>query len=970
MEVPDVPAQGRALAYTCGQCDIDLGQRELRVRSLAVPLGNRAFDILEVLVRAAGSLVTKDDFMSSLWPGAIVEENTLQVHISAIRKALGSDRALLKTVSGRGYRLLGTWTSRWEAASEGPGDQAAPIAAWPMRTNLPVASTDLIGREAALLQLRDLSSAHRVVTLTGPGGIGKTRLALQVARDLLPSFGGDGWLADLATISDAGLVPSAVAAVLGLTFGDEAVSADAVTRAIGARRLLLVLDNCEHVIDSAAGFAEAIVRSCPNASILATSRELLRIEGEHAFRVPLLDVPVLDLRTRDELLQHSAVQLFISRMQTFRSEFLPDEKDLTVAAAICRRLDGIPLAIEFAAGRAATLGSEIVLSRLDERFKVLTVGRRTALPRHQTLRATLDWSYEYLPEQERALLRFVSIFPAGFTLEAAAAVMSGNGDIVDGIGNLVEKSLVDGNGGSGRWRLLETTRAYAREKLTDLGEQELAARRHADFFRDLLTRPGPAAEPQSVAERMAPYVREIDNVRAALDWAFSAAGDASLGIALTAAFVPAWLHLSLLVECRERVTIALANLQAHAMLTTRLGMQLHIALGLSLVYTTGLVARTEEVLAKGLELAEDLDDLDNQLVALWALWFYQMTSGELREAAPLADRFVAVARRSGDPADMLLGDQIIGSTMHYKGNQLEARRYFESVLAGPDPPSDWRHSMWVLSDVRVPARAMLARVLLAQGLVDRAALEAQSSSDEELVRGRPLTICTGLRYGVCSVALTTGDLATAARSVAMLTDLAERHGSAFWSRIGRCLEGALLIKQGNFAAGTASLHGALATVRNRPPDLLAVLAEGLVGIGRPVEAVATIDERLERSAKTAEQWYDPELLRIKGMILSQDRTTQSSAAEECFRSAIELAQHQGALLWELRATLNLAQLLVQQDRQEEAHRHLAPVFSRFTEGFETEDLRAAKDLLDETEPGGAKRFGRRRSGVILQYKRP
>ena len=257
-------AQGRRLVYESGEWEIDLARRELRARGAPVPIGSRAFDIIEVLVRSAGELVTKHDLASRVWPGAIVEDNALQFHISAIRKALGPDRELLRTASGRGYRLLGDWTFQQESTSPaGSIDlELVQIAAEPFQTNLPAAASDLVGRTTAVRHLRDLLSAYRLVTLTGPGGIGKTRLALEVARGLFPSFQGDVRLVELASLSDPGLVPSAVAGGLGLKLGGDQISAESVARAIGAQRLLLVLDNCEHVIDAAAKLAETVIGMC------------------------------------------------------------------------------------------------------------------------------------------------------------------------------------------------------------------------------------------------------------------------------------------------------------------------------------------------------------------------------------------------------------------------------------------------------------------------------------------------------------------------------------------------------------------------------------------------------------------------------------------------------------------------------------------------------------------------------------
>jgi non-specific serine/threonine protein kinase len=388
-----VTAQGRRLVYELGKWEVDLARRELRARGVPVPIGGRAFEIIEVLVASAGELVAKKDIMGRVWPGAIVEDNTLQFHVSAIRKALGPDRAMLKTASGRGYRLVGAWTARRESTSSAGSIDFEPVRspAEPFQINLPAAASDLVGRTDAVQHLRDLLSAYRVVTLTGPGGIGKTSLALEVARVLFPSFEGDVRLVELVSLSDPGLVPSAVAGAVGVKLGGDEISAESVARAIGAQKLLLVLDNCEHVIDAAAKLAQTVVRTCPRTTILATSREILKIEGEYVYRVPPLDVPP----QREEpgnILAHSAVRLFIATTTALRSDFSPDGDNLPAIAAICRRLDGIPLAIDFAAAGVATLGLQQVAAGLDDRFALLTGGRRTALPRHQTLRATLDWS--------------------------------------------------------------------------------------------------------------------------------------------------------------------------------------------------------------------------------------------------------------------------------------------------------------------------------------------------------------------------------------------------------------------------------------------------------------------------------------------------------------------------------------------------------------------------------------------------
>src|ERR1700692_1800333 len=566
-----VPAQGRRLVYESGEWEIDLARRELRARGIPVPIGGRAFEIIEVLVASAGEVVAKSELMRRVWPGAIVEDNTLQFHISAIRKALGPDRGMLKTASGRGYRLIGSWTLRQESATSADSIDLEPVPSpgEPFQTNLPAAASDLIGRTIAVQHLYGLLSAYRVVTLTGPGGIGKTRLALEVARGLFPSFQGDVRLAELASLSDPALAPSAVAAGLGLKLGGE-ISAELVSRALGAQKLLLVLDNCEHVIDAAARLAETIVRRCPRTTILATTREILKIEGEHVYRVSPLDVPPQH-EEPGNMLGHSAVQLFIATTRALQSDFSPDGENLPAIAAICRRLDGIPLAIDLAAARGATLDLQQGARGLDDRLGLLTSGRRTALPRHQTLRPTRDWSYELLPEPESLVMRRLAVFVGDFTAEAASLVAADReitaSEAVCSLANLVTKSLVTLEAGSviAHYRMHETTRAYALEKLAESGEFEQVARRHANYYRYLFDRAEIELDTLPTAAWLVRYGRQIEQVRAALDWAFSPTGAAEVGVALTVAAVPLWTYLSLNDECRgggERVLSGPAETRA------------------------------------------------------------------------------------------------------------------------------------------------------------------------------------------------------------------------------------------------------------------------------------------------------------------------------------------------------------------------------------------------------------------------
>jgi len=517
-------------SFEFGRFRIFPRRREVLADGRPIELGGRAFDVLVVLIEANGAVVSKNELMSRVWPGRIVEDNNLHAQIKALRKAF-SDHGLIRTIVGRGYQFRGEVRARRSSQSEAAEPGTASEISGPPRapTNLPAPTSDLIGREVAIEEVIGLMADHRFVTLTGTGGIGKTRLGLEVARHLLPQFADGVWIAELAALSDPQLVPITVATAFGLELISGVVSPERIAAALGSKQIMLVLDNCEHVIDAAAEMVEALLHANPTARVIATSREPLRAESEHLYRVSPLAVPAEDAQALEDLLRHGAVALFVARAQEADPYFSPDRQTATAIAAICRRLDGIPLALELAAARVSTLGMQALAARLDDCFSLLTEGRRTALRRHQTLRATLDWSYELLAESERLVLRHVSIFTGVFTLAGASAVVgSANmlaSDVVDGVANLAAKSLItaDVSGAAVHYRLLETTRAYAREKLAELGELERAARRHAEYYLDLCEQAEGEWQTRPGAEWLADYGRQIDNVRAALDWAFRGA---------------------------------------------------------------------------------------------------------------------------------------------------------------------------------------------------------------------------------------------------------------------------------------------------------------------------------------------------------------------------------------------------------------------------------------------------------------
>src|ERR1700722_2828440 len=450
-------------------------RRELLADGRPIHLGGRTFDVLMALIEGQGAVVAKDTLMERVWPNRIVEENSLHFQISALRDALGAERGLIRTISGRGYQFTGeirTIATRPQA--QAVAATAATVSAAPRPpTNLPEPVSELIGRDVEVEEVLGLTATHRLVTLTGAGGIGKTRLGLEVARRLLPEFADGVWIIELAPLSDPDLVPATVATALGLDLADNVVSPERVANALAAKQLLLVLDNCEHLVGAAACIAEALLRANPAARVMATSREPLRAEGECLYRVPPLASPKEDSQDAEELLRYGAVRLFVARARAAEPQLSPDGCVAAAIAVICRHLDGIPLAIELAAARTNALGVEELAARLDDCLHLLTGGRRTALTRHQTLRATLDWSYRLLPEPERVVLRRPAVFAGDFTAEAASLVAADGeiaaSEVVSSLANLVTKSLVTVGIASviAHYRLHETTRAYALEKLAE-----------------------------------------------------------------------------------------------------------------------------------------------------------------------------------------------------------------------------------------------------------------------------------------------------------------------------------------------------------------------------------------------------------------------------------------------------------------------------------------------------------------------
>jgi predicted ATPase/DNA-binding winged helix-turn-helix (wHTH) protein len=542
--------------YEIGPFRLDPEAGVLTRDGVPTALGARAVAVLKTLVEHPDEFLSKARILDAAWPNLVVEEGNLSVQVAAIRRVLSSADAgrWIETLPKRGYRFSGPLVLR-------PQTQASVASGSIRPPNIPEPLTSFIGRERDLVELKQLLAVRRLITLLGIGGIGKTRLALQVAGEIADTYTDGVWLAELASINDPSLVPASVAQALGLHERTGRPLTETLCAHLKPLKLLLILDNCEHLLDACATLVEGILRGTSQVAIIATSREPLRVAGEQTYNLPTLSLP--DVTASMETAASSeAVQLFVERVQQHQPGFRMTPDQCSAIAELCVHLDGIPLALELAAARARSLSIEQINARLGDRFRLLTTGSRTALPRHQTLQAAFDWSFQLLVPAERAVLRRLAAFAGSFTLDAAASVVSDEGidqhAVLDLLSQLVERSLIvaDTSNAGGRYRLLETTRAYALEKLTEADEVDTIKRRHAQYFRILFENAPDDWLRIPDADWYARYLPELDNVRAALDWALGACGDATLAVGLAGRSQLLWSRSSLWSEGRQRLASA------------------------------------------------------------------------------------------------------------------------------------------------------------------------------------------------------------------------------------------------------------------------------------------------------------------------------------------------------------------------------------------------------------------------------
>lgn len=943
------PATATTLSF--GPFTVTPHERLVMRDGVALPIGAKSFDTLIALMSRPNEVVSKWDLMARVWPGMAVEEANLRFHIAALRKALGDGKdgaRYITTLSGRGYCFVAPISQTELPAKPRP----APRMELPP-VKLPNRLQRMVGRDDVVAAVSDRLIAARFVTIAGPGGVGKTAVAVAIAHDLLENFSDAAHFVDLAALSDPDLVITSILLMLGLPAeADDPLPA--LLAHLHDKRMLLILDNCEHVIAAAAPLAAEIFHAAPHVHILATSREALRVEGEQVYRLAPLAVPPDSVGLTATAAQtYSALQLFLERAAAGGAQIALDDGNAAIVAGICRKLDGMALAIELAAGRVDAYGLEQTAALLDERLNLLWQGQRTAPPRQKTLQATLDWSYGLLSDTERLVLRRLAVFAGHFTLDAALEIVPDEhvdrARLFDAIDSLVAKSMVAPRpiGAMTRYRLLDTTRAYLLE--IEPNDAALSAR-HAIYYRRWLEQAGTTWATVPSPDERAIHFSALHNVRAALDWCFGANGDANIGMALAAAAAPIFLAMSLLIECRRWSERALLAIDPTSRGSAE-EMHIQAALGLTLMFTRGGSEAARTALSRSLAIAEARSDAPNQLQLLGRMHIFHERMGRFDAALGYARQSLVVAEKLGDVASIALAHSLLGVSLHLAGEHRDALNMLQAAWRGPSPE---RISTVHGFDHRNRAGISLARELWLQGRPADARQLARQTVDEAAQMDHPITLCIALIWAV-SIDLWSGELDDAEENIDRFIAHAESRSMGPYLAVGRGVKGELAIRRGDAAGGVETIGACLRELHDAGYELLTTtfniaLVDGLLALGQVEQSARLIDDALRLVEQGGDHLYMPELLRMKARVQLSLPAPSTGDVEGLLMQSLELGRGKGAKAWELRAAIDLARLLAERRSCKDANLLLEAALEGFAEGSDTADIRAANRLLPTLSP--------------------
>ena len=919
-------------------------ERVLEKDGTPLRIGSRALDILIMLLEHAPDVVSKRDLMRRVWGKLVVDEVSLRFHVAALRKRLGDGESSVRNITnipGRGYCFAGVVT--WAEASATP--QKPPAV-----PQLPREPLLIVGRDDAVRELTTLLRRQRFVSIVGSGGIGKTTIALSLAHRMLSEFQGAVHFLDLAAVEDARLLASLLASKIGLAAVSEQ-PLPVILTFLREHRTLLVFDSCEHVIKDIAALAETIFRDAPSVHILVTSREALRAEGERVHHLAPLECPpaCADSLTAAQALGFPAVQLFVRQAANSVQAFELTDADAPIVAEICRRLDGIALALELAASRVGVHGVQGTASLLNKQFRLLWRGRRTALPRHQTLSATLDWSYNLLSATEQVVLRRLAVFVGGFSLQSALDVVAeglGPAELTETLAMLVDKSLLTSDRRTAtRFRLLDTTRAYASQKLTESGEEPKILRRHCEHMIHALGRFEATIWALPSPESIDFFILNLSNLRAALDWSFSAHGDTRLGAKLAAASACLFHNAGLSPECATWSERAMDTLDASSKCTP-FELEILACFASSFMEMRGSLPATHAALIRGLDIAECLKIAPMQLYLLQSLYRWQVRSGDHHSLRELTSRIERVTKQIADPLAEAIAHSSFAVTCYLIGDNHEVHGHARIAQAAP-PFHLSKFNLMHFGQLH-GVRSFLGRNLWVLGYAEQAMTTTEEALQEAANLNNPQPLCPVLMSCV-EVPFETGDWKRAEDLIHRLSTIATKHHLFSYVRAALGWQGRLAVSCGDLSHGIGLLRTTIAALHEvgyefHRPHFSLTLAEGLASAGQYELAYSTICEAVAWAEKRVRTLHFIDLLRVKGDILT---SISVGEAEACLLESLELARRRGLLALELRAGISLAKLWADRAQPEKALGLLDPIFNRFSEGFQTRDLVAAANLLQQ-----------------------
>lgn len=901
-------------ALTFGPFELKMGQRLLLRDGQPVGVGDRALDLLIALADADGAVLDKRYLIATVWNGMAVSEGNLRTQIGLLRKWLGETQTgprYIANVAGQGYSFVAP-VKRIAAPPPRLGTPAVALSKPP-----PVSDHGVFGRADAVKTVLEALQTERVVALVGSGGIGKTTVAKAVVQSAVAAFpDGIAWI-DLAYVGDPLLVPRAIATALG-SGGNAGDPVPSILMSLRDRRALLVLDCCERVLDGAARMAERITEALPGITILATSRERLRTRRECVVRLAPLPTPAdgADL-SLDAAADSPAVQLFLARAHSAGAPLVLGPDNARVIADLCRRLDGIPLALELAASQMLAFSPADLLALIDHGEEGWGLGPRTAEPRHLTMRATLDWSHDLLAEEDRTVFRRLAIFEGGVSLPAAMdmvafADLPGEA-VARALSSLVEKSLVSLESGRGHavYRMADTTRHYALLQLAAHDEHSIVAARHATDLMRRLAGAGIEGAPEEAAAWFGPQYPNLDNLRAALRWTLSEEAHAPLAVELAQAAAPVFMQLSLLQDCEDWCTriqpLAARGVGPQARLAE---MRLLAYQGAAMLGTRGPVDASLHALTRARTLAEGASAGGYLFLVLSALFWFWIYRGDINQAIACAELMRWGDHEAPDTGGWQVADQsiAIASTLH--GDQTQAERHLKKVLSAEARLRLGRY-MRIGSCPGSFSNVFLMQCYWLQGRFSEAHALFDLSAPELRAPEHGLYYCWALNEVMIPLLCFQGRLEEAAEQARELQRAADLLGLSARRKAAACISLAIAVLggSGDPRAFARMLDGLRQDhLMLQLPWFETVLAEALGRNGDAADGIPRIDAAIADCNRTGNGWWLPELHRVRGQLYlcRSDRQLRQQGLHDLDR-AYGLAGDQGALALQASALGALAQ---------------------------------------------------------------